>query len=63
MKAMMLTGIRKMEMTDVPDPVIKNPDDVLIRMLVVGYLRFRCSLFYTGTYRFSEGYIPVYTWT
>jgi len=36
MKAMMLTGIRKMEMNDVPDPVIKNPDDVLIRMLVVG---------------------------
>jgi L-iditol 2-dehydrogenase len=36
MKVMMLTAIRKMEMTDVPDPVIKNPDDVLIRMLVVG---------------------------
>jgi len=32
----MLTGIRGMEMKDVPDPVIKNPDDVLIRMLVVG---------------------------
>jgi L-iditol 2-dehydrogenase len=36
MKAMMLTGIRMMEMKDVPDPVIKNPDDVLIRMLVTG---------------------------
>lgn len=33
---MMLTGIRKMEMMNVPEPVIKNPDDVLIRMLVVG---------------------------
>jgi L-iditol 2-dehydrogenase len=36
MKAMMLTGIRRMEMMNVPEPVIKNPDDVLIRMLVVG---------------------------
>ncbi|MCX6334011.1 MAG: alcohol dehydrogenase catalytic domain-containing protein, partial [Bacteroidia bacterium] len=36
MKAMMLTGIRKMEMIEVPDPVIKNPDDVKIRMSVVG---------------------------
>jgi L-iditol 2-dehydrogenase len=36
MKAMMLTGIRKMEMMDVPEPVIKNPDDVKIRMSVVG---------------------------
>lgn len=32
----MLTGIRKMEMMNVREPVIKNPDDVLIRMLVVG---------------------------
>ena len=36
MKAMMLTGIRQMEMKDVPDPVIKNPEDVKIRMRVVG---------------------------
>lgn len=33
---MMLTGIRQMEMMDVSDPAIKNPDDVLIRMSVVG---------------------------
>lgn len=33
---MMLTGIRQMEMMDAPDPVIKNPDDVRIRMSVVG---------------------------
>ena len=36
MKAMMLTGIRKMEMMEVPDPVITNPGDVKIRMSVVG---------------------------
>ncbi|MFN8239212.1 MAG: alcohol dehydrogenase catalytic domain-containing protein [Bacteroidales bacterium] len=36
MKAMMLTGIRKMEMMEVADPVIVNPGDVLIRMSVVG---------------------------
>jgi L-iditol 2-dehydrogenase len=36
MKAMMLTGICKMELFDVPDPVIINPHDVKIRMTVVG---------------------------
>jgi L-iditol 2-dehydrogenase len=36
MKAMMLTGIRKMEMKDVPEPVLKDPNDVKIRMLVLG---------------------------
>ncbi len=36
MKAMMLTGIRQMEMKEVPDPVITNPEDVKIRMSVVG---------------------------
>jgi len=36
MKAIMLTGIRKMEMIEVPEPAIKNPDDVKIRMSVVG---------------------------
>ncbi len=36
MKAMMLTGIRRMEMQDVPAPEIKNPNDVLIRMKIVG---------------------------
>ena len=32
----MLTGIRKMEMMEVPDPLITNPGDVKIRMSVVG---------------------------
>ena len=32
----MLTGIRKMEMKNIPAPEIKNPNDVLIRMKIVG---------------------------
>ena len=36
MKAMMLTGIREMEMKEVPDPVLENPNDVRIRLLVLG---------------------------
>jgi L-iditol 2-dehydrogenase len=36
MKAMMLTGIREMEMKEVRDPVLMNPDDVKIRILTVG---------------------------
>ncbi len=36
MKAMMLTGIRKMELFEIPEPEIVNPHDVLIRMLVSG---------------------------
>jgi len=36
MKAMLLTGIRKMEMREVPEPVLINKDDVKIRMSVVG---------------------------
>lgn len=36
MKAMMLTGIRRMEMKEIPEPLIVNPGDVKIRMSVVG---------------------------
>lgn len=36
MKAAQLTGIRQLEILDVPDPIIKNDDDVLIRMNTVG---------------------------
>jgi L-iditol 2-dehydrogenase len=36
MKAMMLTGIRKMEMREIPEPEIVNPKDVKIRMSVLG---------------------------
>jgi len=36
MKAMMLTGIRQMEMKEIPVPVIVNPGDVKIKMSVLG---------------------------
>ena len=36
MKAMMLTGIRQMEMKEIPEPVIVNDNDVKIKMSVVG---------------------------
>lgn len=36
MKAMMLTGIREMEMKEVANPVLKFPNDVKIRLLVLG---------------------------
>lgn len=36
MKAMMLTGIRQMEMKEIPEPLIVNPKDVKIRMSVLG---------------------------
>jgi L-iditol 2-dehydrogenase len=36
MKAMKLTGIRQMEMTEIPEPAISGPKDVKIKMSVVG---------------------------
>jgi len=36
MKAMMLTGIRQMEMKEIPEPVLIKPNDVKIRMSVIG---------------------------
>ena len=36
MKAMMLTGIRQMEIRDVPEPALMNPNDVRIKMSVAG---------------------------
>ncbi len=36
MKAMMLTGIRQMEMKDIPEPVLENPNEVKIKMIVSG---------------------------
>lgn len=59
----MLTGIRKMEMMNVREPVIKNPDDVLIRMLVVGVCGSDIHYFTQGhigsqriTYPFTVGH-------
>jgi len=36
MKAMMLTGIKKMEMKDIPEPLLLKPNDVKIKMTVLG---------------------------
>ena len=36
MKSMMLTGIRRMEMHQVPDPEVADDHDVLIKMKVIG---------------------------
>ena len=36
MKAMVLTDLLKIDIVDKPDPVIKKPDDVLVRMKSVG---------------------------
>lgn len=36
MRAMMLTGIRQMEMIDIPEPSIVKPNDVKIKMVAVG---------------------------
>jgi len=36
MKAMMLTGLRQMEMKDIPEPILVNPTDVKIKMSVLG---------------------------
>lgn len=36
MKAMKLTGLRQMEMQEVPLPALQNPTDVLIKMVTVG---------------------------
>lgn len=36
MRAMMLTGIRQMEMRDIPDPKITSPKDVKIKLKVLG---------------------------
>jgi L-iditol 2-dehydrogenase len=36
MKAMMLTGIRQMEMKEIPEPELIKPNDVKIKMSVVG---------------------------
>jgi len=48
MKAMQLTGIRKMEMNEVPNPVIKKPTDVLVKMKVVGVCGSDVHYYLTG---------------
>lgn len=48
MKAMQLTGIREMKMFDVPDPVLVNDNDVLIRMTTVGVCGSDVHYYTTG---------------
>jgi L-iditol 2-dehydrogenase len=48
MKAMMLTGIRRMEMREVPDPKIEKPDDVLLRLAAVGVCGSDVHYYETG---------------
>ncbi len=47
-KAMVLTGIREMEMREVPGPEITRPGDVLIRMGVVGVCGSDVHYYTTG---------------
>lgn len=48
MRAMVLTGIRAMEMRDVPDPRIEAPTDVLIRISRVGVCGSDVHYYTTG---------------
>ncbi len=48
MKSMVLTGIRKMEMIEVPDPKIENDTDVLIKMERVGVCGSDIHYYTTG---------------
>ena len=48
MKSMVLTGIREMKMIDVPDPKIKNQNDVLIKMERVGVCGSDIHYYTTG---------------
>jgi L-iditol 2-dehydrogenase len=48
MKSMQLTGIRQMEMFDVPKPDIQNDGDVLIRMQAVGVCGSDVHYYVTG---------------
>ncbi|MDR1154183.1 MAG: alcohol dehydrogenase catalytic domain-containing protein [Bacteroidales bacterium] len=48
MKSMQLTGIRQMEMLDVPKPDIQNDGDVLVRMQTVGVCGSDVHYYVTG---------------
>jgi L-iditol 2-dehydrogenase len=48
MRSMMLTGIRQMEMRNVPDPLLVKDTDVLIRMKVVGVCGSDVHYYKTG---------------
>ena len=48
MKSCQLTGLRQMEMFDVPDPRIERPTDVLIKMGAVGVCGSDVHYYTTG---------------
>ncbi len=48
MKSFVLTGIRQMEMVEVPDPTIEKDTDVLIRMKTVGVCGSDVHYYTTG---------------
>lgn len=48
MKAVVLTGIRQMEIRDVPEPSIKNDSDVLLRVEMVGVCGSDVHYYETG---------------
>jgi len=48
MKSAQLTGIRKIEIRDVPDPRIRTPEDVLIKVKVVGVCGSDVHYYATG---------------
>ena len=48
MKAVVLTGLRRMELMEVPDPVIQNDDDVLLKIENVGICRSDVHYYETG---------------
>lgn len=48
MKSMLLTGIREMEMREVPDPMMINDDDVLIRVKSIGVCGSDVHYYTTG---------------
>ena len=48
MKAMVLTGIRAMELRDVPDPKLESDTDVLLRLAVVGVCGSDVHYYATG---------------
>ena len=48
MKTMFLTGIRQMEMKEVPKPMLTNDTDVLIKMKVLGVCGSDIHYYTTG---------------
>lgn len=48
MKAMVLTGIRKMELHEVADPVIQKPNDVLLKLASIGVCGSDVHYYATG---------------